>query len=153
MLFVSRQDAATAVKEMNGKILNGRKLSVSIAVDNGRAQEFIRKRVYKDKSKCYECGEDGHLSYDCPNNLLGPREKPNPKRPRREGGRGGDREDGGSDGCDEDEFLEDDWASVVDPRTADEKLGFGEEPGKKKKKKNVREKKSSYFSDESGDDE
>lgn len=51
---------------MDKKILNGRTLSASIAADNGRAAEFIKKRVYKDKSKCYECGEDGHLSYECP---------------------------------------------------------------------------------------
>ena len=26
---------------------------------------------YKDKSRCYECGEGGHLSYECPKNLVG----------------------------------------------------------------------------------
>ena len=34
----------------------GRTLKASIAVDNGRAAEFIRRRTYKDKSRCYECG-------------------------------------------------------------------------------------------------
>ncbi|CAH8390476.1 unnamed protein product [Eruca vesicaria subsp. sativa] len=74
---------------MEGKILNGRKLTVSIAADNGRASEFIKKRVYKDKSRCYECGEEGHLSYECPRNQLGPRERPPPpkKRGRRRKGR------------------------------------------------------------------
>ncbi|VVA97093.1 unnamed protein product [Arabis nemorensis] len=43
---------------MEGKILNGRKLTVSIAADNRRASEFIKKRVYKDKSRCYECGDE-----------------------------------------------------------------------------------------------
>lgn len=65
---------------MDKKILNGRTLSASIAADNGRAAEFIKKRVYKDKSKCYECGEDGHLSYECPRNRLGIRERPVVKR-------------------------------------------------------------------------
>ncbi|KAJ6803449.1 RNA binding protein [Iris pallida] len=59
VLFVSRQDAAAAVESMDRKVLNGRTLSVSIAADNGRATEFIKKRVYKDKSRCYECGEGG----------------------------------------------------------------------------------------------
>lgn len=165
VLFVSRQDAAAAVREMNGKILNGRKLSVSIAVDNGRAPEFIRRRVYKDKSRCYECGDEGHLSYDCPKNQLGPREKPNPKRARRGGqgnsggggaggvGGGGEREDGGSDGLDEDQFQDENWASMVDTRTADEKLGTGDVGGGAKDKKSKRGKKSSYFSDESEEDE
>lgn len=48
--FVSRDDALSAASVMHGKILNGRTLSASIAVDNGRAPEFIKKRVYKDKS-------------------------------------------------------------------------------------------------------
>lgn len=25
---------------------------------------------YKDKSRCYECGEGGHLSYECPKNVV-----------------------------------------------------------------------------------
>lgn len=53
----------------------------SIAVDNGRSTEFIRRRDYPDKTQCYECGQEGHLSYCCSNNALGPR-KPPPKRIR-----------------------------------------------------------------------
>lgn len=53
----------------------------SIAVDNGRSTEFIRRRDYPDKSQCYECGQEGHLSYCCSNNSLGPR-KPPPKKIR-----------------------------------------------------------------------
>jgi len=34
----------------------GRTIKASIAKDNGRAAEFIRRKVYKDKSCCYECG-------------------------------------------------------------------------------------------------
>lgn len=36
--------------------LFGRTVKASIAIDNGRAAEFIRRRNYTDKSKCYECG-------------------------------------------------------------------------------------------------
>lgn len=36
--------------------LFGRTVKASIAIDNGRATEFIRRRNYTDKSKCYECG-------------------------------------------------------------------------------------------------
>ncbi|GJU67297.1 U11/U12 small nuclear ribonucleoprotein 31 kDa protein [Tanacetum coccineum] len=67
------EDAVKAVKGVNGKVLNGRTLGASIAADNGRAAEFIKKRVYKDKTRCYECGEGGHLSYECPRNKLGTR--------------------------------------------------------------------------------
>ena len=34
----------------------GRTIKCSIAKDNGRAAEFIRRRDYPDKSRCYECG-------------------------------------------------------------------------------------------------
>lgn len=158
VLFVSRHDAAAAARSMNGKVLNGRTLSASIAADNGRAAEFIRRRVYKDKSRCYECGEEGHLSYECPKNQLGPRERPNPKRARRRAqgggdGGGGGGQDGGSDGGEEEAFDNDNWASVVDTRGFDEKARERDErsgDGNDKKKK---EKKVSYFSDESGEDE
>jgi hypothetical protein len=29
-----------------------------------------RVQEYPDKSRCYECGEEGHLSYECPKNLV-----------------------------------------------------------------------------------
>lgn len=54
----------------------GRTLKVSIAKDNGRSAEFNEKRTYPDKQRCYECGQDGHLSYMCPENVLGHREPP-----------------------------------------------------------------------------
>ncbi|XP_008789535.1 U11/U12 small nuclear ribonucleoprotein 31 kDa protein [Phoenix dactylifera] len=157
VLFVSRHDAAAAVRTMDRKVLNGRTISVSIASDNGRAAEFIRRRVYKDKSRCYECGEEGHLSYECPRNQLGPRERPNPKRARRDAqrrGGGGVREDDwGSDSGDEAGFEDDNWASIVDTRGAEEKARGREEwrdDGKDRKKK---AKKAGYFSDESGEDD
>ena len=58
------------------KQMFGRELKSSIAKDNGRSEEFIRKRTYPDKSRCYECGETGHLSYQCPENALGSRAPP-----------------------------------------------------------------------------
>lgn len=155
MLFVSRDDAVNAVKGMNGKVLNKRTLSVSIAADNGRAKEFIRKRVYTDKSRCYECGEEGHLSYECHRNLLGKRERPEPKKARRFEGRregnwnGGGEGEGGEEG-EEGVFEEENWASVVDS-DADERLLRNEEErgsGKVGKRKKV-----GYFSDESGDED
>ncbi|TYJ05045.1 hypothetical protein E1A91_A12G138500v1 [Gossypium mustelinum] len=123
---------------MHGKILNGRTLSASIAVDNGRAPEFIKKKVYKDKSRCYECGVSGHLSYECPKNQLGPRERPVPKKGRRE------EESEGGEG-----FEEENWASVVDG-AAEERLRKSEMSEEKKKKMT---RKASYFNDESDEEE
>lgn len=60
----------------------GRTLRSNLANDNGRSAEFIRRKSYPDKSRCYECGEDGHLSYKCPKNALGERDPP-PKKDKR----------------------------------------------------------------------
>lgn len=43
----------------------GRTIKCSIAKDNGRAAEFIRRKEYKDKSQCYECGVSIQFSSPC----------------------------------------------------------------------------------------
>ncbi|ESO05098.1 hypothetical protein HELRODRAFT_78261 [Helobdella robusta] len=82
VLYVERSSAQKCVEEYNNTQLGGRTIKCSIAKDNGRTTEFIKKKVYKDKSRCYECGEEGHLSYDCQKNILGPRQPP-AKKPRK----------------------------------------------------------------------
>lgn len=84
VLFLKRDDAHKALKGLNNRELFGRTWKCSIASDNGRATEFIKKKNYPDKSKCYECGESGHLSYDCPQNSLGDREPPKKKEKKKE---------------------------------------------------------------------
>lgn len=82
ILFLNKDDAKKCVSAVNGQQMFGRTLKCSIATDNGRSAEFIRRRNYPDKSRCYECGEDGHLSYSCPYNALGERQPP-PKKERK----------------------------------------------------------------------
>ncbi|KAK3741808.1 hypothetical protein QZH41_010438, partial [Actinostola sp. cb2023] len=79
ILFLDRQTAQNAVTSINQKQMFGRTIKCCIAKDNGRTTEFIRRKEYPDKSRCYECGESGHLSYECPKNVLGERERP-PKK-------------------------------------------------------------------------
>ncbi|XP_030762865.1 zinc finger CCHC-type and RNA-binding motif-containing protein 1-like [Sitophilus oryzae] len=81
VLFLSPDDAMVCVQEVNSKEMFGRTLKASIAKDNGRTREFIRRKEYPDKTKCFECGEAGHLSYSCSKNLLGNRDPP-PKKVR-----------------------------------------------------------------------
>ena len=117
VLFVDRDSTHKAIHAMNRKQLFGRTLRCSVASDNGRTAEFIKRRVYKDKSKCYECGEEGHLSYNCPRNSLGDRQQPEKKKKKkgvskgrgeesaqRGGGEGGN---GGGEGCSGDVDEED----------------------------------------------
>ena len=82
VLFLKKEDAVKATAIINGKNILGRTLKCSIAKDNGRAKDFIRRKEYKDKSRCYECGEEGHLSYKCPKNKFGDREPPK-KKPKK----------------------------------------------------------------------
>jgi len=84
ILFVKREDAQACVRVMHLTTLNERIIKVSIAQDNGRAREFIKRKVYKDKTRCYECGEEGHLSYECPKNILGARPRPQKKKKRKD---------------------------------------------------------------------
>lgn len=169
ILFVSREDALKAVQVMNGKILNKRTLKVSIAVDNGRTREFIKRKEYKDKSRCYECGDEGHLSYECPKNQLGERDRPVSKRKRKgqeEGALtfkyGGEREgrpwEGGEDSDVEEEdeddsrFEDDGWASIVAPRpTLDPPSNSNRTSTSKRSLKGPKQR-NGYFSDESGED-
>ncbi|XP_067347053.1 zinc finger CCHC-type and RNA-binding motif-containing protein 1 isoform X2 [Channa argus] len=80
---VVKESAHNCAKAINNKQLFGRTVKASIAIDNGRAAEFIRRRNYTDKTKCYECGDVGHLSYACPKNMLGEREPPKKKEKKK----------------------------------------------------------------------
>lgn len=51
LLFLKREEAQACVRGTNGSTMFGRTLKASIAADNGRAPEFIRRREYPDKSK------------------------------------------------------------------------------------------------------
>ncbi|KRT85065.1 RNA binding protein [Oryctes borbonicus] len=82
VLFLTRDHAKKCVEETNMKEMFGRTLKASIAKDNGRSSEFIRRKNYPNKTQCYECGDSGHLSYKCPKNLLGERAPP-PKKVRK----------------------------------------------------------------------
>ncbi|XP_036373735.1 zinc finger CCHC-type and RNA-binding motif-containing protein 1 [Megalops cyprinoides] len=83
VLFLDKESAHNCARSLNHKQLFGRTVKASIAIDNGRAAEFIRRRNYTDKTKCYECGDCGHLSYACPKNMLGDREPPKKKEKKK----------------------------------------------------------------------
>ncbi|XP_077868018.1 zinc finger CCHC-type and RNA-binding motif-containing protein 1-like [Saccoglossus kowalevskii] len=106
ILFLKREDAHKSVKSLHNKELFGRRLTCKIAADNGRASEFIRRRDYPDKSRCYECGEIGHLSYKCPKNALGEREPPPKKKKIKK------RQDDGEDSRYEDMYEDEEEVDV-----------------------------------------
>ncbi|KAH9363980.1 hypothetical protein HPB48_006972 [Haemaphysalis longicornis] len=86
VLFADSESATKCASALDQQELMGRTLRASIAKYNGRAPEFIRRKEYKDKSRCFECGEEGHLSYRCPRNSFGDREAPQKKKKARRKG-------------------------------------------------------------------
>ena len=120
VLFIDKASALRAVHSLNRKELFGRTIKCSIAADNGRTTEFIKRRTYKDKSKCYECGEEGHLSYRCPKNALGDRQQPE-KKPKKKPAAKQSREASARESEEEDQQIDDDlslgdairWASSI----------------------------------------
>lgn len=115
----------------------GRMLKSSIAKDNGRSNEFSTKKRTYETSRCFECGEEGHLSYQCPKNALGIRE---PQKPNKSGRKSHDRK------------LEDDDSLGAAIRHEQQKRSLEEGSSSILQKKVITNRKrfkpSSYFSDE-----
>ncbi|KAK0050231.1 zinc finger CCHC-type and RNA-binding motif-containing protein 1 [Biomphalaria pfeifferi] len=148
VLFLERDSAYTAVRALNKTKMFERTISCSIAKDNGRAPEFIRRREYLDKSKCYECGAKGHLSYKCPKNLLGEREPPPKKKKKRkfeneEESNDSDSNDMGTDSVNDESLA---MAIRYQQSLIDSDVTSSGETSTSSKRKKY--KKDSYFSDE-----
>lgn len=128
----------------------GRTLKVSIAKDNGKADEFAKRREYPDKSRCYECGEEGHLSYKCPRNVLGDKSPPRTAKVRKKGAGkrfSGEMEASAGGDCG--------WDSEEDDRLRRiaERQGEGPTSLTSGGAKRVKYRKSAYFSDDEEVDE
>ncbi|XP_046652003.1 zinc finger CCHC-type and RNA-binding motif-containing protein 1-like [Daphnia pulicaria] len=96
IVYKTPEEALKCIQQTNEKEMFGRILKSSIAKDNGRTEEFAtQKKTYEDKSRCFECGQEGHLSYQCPSNALGSREPPKrgSRKHEKEGSESGDQDD------------------------------------------------------------
>lgn len=158
VLFLDRQMAHKAVTAINRKQMFGRTIKCCIANDNGRATEFIRRKNYPDKSTCYECGEYGHLSYQCPKNMLGDREPPPKKQKKRKKEEQRDdeeeEEEEEEDGEDPYEFS---LSAVIDECARMSSRDDSNNPGASSSSEGTNSRKrkivqNSYFSDEEDED-
>ncbi|RLW06348.1 hypothetical protein DV515_00004436 [Chloebia gouldiae] len=59
ILFLDKESAQNCSRALNNKQLFGRVIKASIAIDNGRAAEFIRRRNYFDNEEEEESEEEG----------------------------------------------------------------------------------------------
>ncbi|GAB6020096.1 Zinc finger CCHC-type and RNA-binding motif-containing protein 1 [Chamberlinius hualienensis] len=156
VLYLDRESAYNAVKSLNNKTMFDRTLKCSIAVDNGRSTEFIRRKDYQDKSRCFECGEIGHLSYKCPKNALGAREPPKKKQKKKRKFKSNDPPTGENEEIeDEDEEEEEEVenpaldtlsAAIAHQRQLDEEAGASCSVTDASSRKKFRP--NNYFSDE-----
>ncbi|XP_043482386.1 zinc finger CCHC-type and RNA-binding motif-containing protein 1-like [Leptopilina heterotoma] len=123
VLFLKSEEALSCAKGLNDTQIGGRTVRSSIAKDNGRSTEFIRRKDYPDKSRCYECGEEGHLSYQCESNTLGSRTPP-PKKIRK---RNLKLKDDNVEGSNVSYYDGDSEEEVREPRGADKDEHYTEE--------------------------
>lgn len=160
VLYLERTSAYRCVQALNNQEFGGRTLKCNIAKDNGRAKEFIKRKDYLDKTRCYECGEVGHLSYKCPKNLLGEREPPKKKDKRKKKKEPDDDEADDCSEVEDEEELDSLSAAIrfqqekVEEEEYRLKVVAGDYTASSSSQNPTKKfKKSAYFSDEEEEDE
>ena len=61
VVFKNKDDAQTALKEMDNRTLGSTRIRVTVA----KPRSTGGRRRFDPNSRCYQCGERGHFSRDC----------------------------------------------------------------------------------------
>jgi len=84
VVFRYREDAEEAQRKADGSEVCGRRIRVTVARPRTRGRG---RRGFDPGMRCYQCGERGHFSRDCPDSKWGYKRPPSPRRSRDEGRR------------------------------------------------------------------
>jgi len=84
VVFRYREDAEESQRKADGSEVSGRRIRVTVARPRTRGRG---RRGFDPGMRCYQCGERGHFSRDCPDSKWGYKRPPSPRRNRDEGRR------------------------------------------------------------------
>lgn len=95
VVFKNKEDAYEACRAADGLDICGRRVRVTMARPRTRGRG---RRGFDPSMRCYQCGERGHFSRDCPDTKYGYKRPPSPRyRSRSRGRHGGYGDYGGRD--------------------------------------------------------
>lgn len=79
VVYRYREDAEESQRKVDGAEICGRRIRVTVARPRTRGRG---RRGFDPGMRCYQCGERGHFSRDCPDTKWGYRRPPSPRRSR-----------------------------------------------------------------------